>query len=621
MTLGGTRLLVNMARRAQQSQSGTKIDLQIKNTEIAIIYPSLCCPLIVKSNEPFSIIIGTDMVFDKFYRDNYSNWDAIRSVLDFEVDDDPSDWVTPLAVRRFIGKHLKIKPWKDAIYTGKVNDIKQDTPFFTPEKATQNLACRKLEIEDGRLYAYTWDNNKKHRDAEIHFANLREDTLSFYRQQGIKYFYQIDIWNTNLTPGELYDIAWISKDDSIYLNKEMYLERQDYYTQDKYLKKDKYIPQECRNGFDLCTGPLNYEPDEQLPVQNYHPIWVASQNKKRLSIGHLTDVHVSARQHAFKKSQARLIPGQSEPIGEMCNASYDTLKDLMDQFGNDPDIDVLFFTGDLIDYGRNYNPKDFVNGMLDKTGELWDAMVLDNMNLRKPDGTAETDSDGAIKPNIDNYPRGLDHLTVYSMFIYFYKKYKKPILLISGNHEAYTLPYGISPRAKLGRGFKDNLPQKNANTHEELVEESTVQAKEDRQAMQNGKTPGELFSQRANEGIPADHNLTIPEATLMYGPDFARVVAGGAYTVSGEKNFRKANFDWFYNIFTPFSDFAIPFEQQCLIGLEWGDDEAFVAMLDGQAGIVGSMLPRSTKSINKHQKKLIEQALEYQRPCTMLFTH
>ena len=644
----GTRLVVNLAKQAKNTGKGTIIDLNLKNSDIAILYPSLCCPLIYKKGEPLSIIIGVDKTFDKFYSKNYSNWDAVRSTLNFEVDDDKSDWVTPLAVRRYIGKFLKIKLWKDALYTKKVEEMEQDKPYFNPEEAQKNIACIKLELDEGRLYKYTWDKKKKDRDNKVHFANLREETLLFYRRRGIEYFYQIDLHDIELDEKAMYEISWISRDDKIYHNQKQYLERQDYYVRNDYLAKDPYIPEDCQQGFDLSKKTIDYKPDPELPVQNYHPIWVVPAGKKRLNIGHLTDVHVSSRQHAFKTSKAALIPGQSKEIGGMCNVSFDVLKNLMDEYGKDPEIDVLFFTGDLIDYGRNYNPKDFMAGNK-TTGDLWNAMIIDNMNLRNTDGTAKINKKtGLIEPNTEYYPRGLDHVSVYSLMIYYYKKYKKPIMLISGNHEAYTLPYGISPRANIIRsgldattGYIADNPKKTVvvggpvTGGGAVIASKIYQAKgkdqgkhiertrDDRQnewATRN-KDDYKINDTRANEGIAADHNLTIPEAILMYGPDYNRVTMGGAFANDNAQNFKNANFDWFYTVFTPFSDFVIQFEDQCLVGLQWGDDEAFVAIADGHTGIGGSMLPRATKSINEKQKQLIEQALDYEAPCTMLFTH
>ena len=118
----------------------------------------------------------------------------------------------------------------------------------------------------------------------------------------------------------------------------------------------------------------------------------------------------------------------------------------MDQFGEDPEIDFLFFTGDLIDYNRNYDPTPFIQGNKRHTGELWQAMNLDNLNARDEHGQPQRDKNGRILPNTRDYPRGIDNAVIYSLFLRFMRKYNKPIFLVAGNHEAYTVPYGISAR-------------------------------------------------------------------------------------------------------------------------------------------------------------------------------
>ena len=109
-----------------------------------------------------------------------------------------------------------------------------------------------------------------------------------------------------------------------------------------------------------------------------------------------------------------------------------------------------------------------------------------------------------------------------------------------------------------------------------------------------------------------------PEATLMYGPDYARVIMGGAYQASGRKNFNPDNLNWFYTLFTPLSDCVITWGQQCFIVLGWGDDERFVALGDSQGT---SFLPRATEPLTYAQMKLVDQAMALKKPCTVLCAH
>ena len=114
------------------------------------------------------------------------------------------------------------------------------------------------------------------------------------------------------------------------------------------------------------------------------------------------------------------------------------------------------------------------------------------------------------------------------------------------------------------------------------------------------------------------------EATLMYGPDYARVIMGGAYRASGIKNFNPDNLNWFYTLLTPLSDYLISYRQQCFIVLGWGNDENFTgsSVTDGQAdGIIGGFLSRAPEPLTDAQKNLVINATGLGKPCTILCTH
>ena len=72
-----------------------------------------------------------------------------------------------------------------------------------------------------------------------------------------------------------------------------------------------------------------------------------------------------------------------------------------------------------------------------------------------------------------------------------------PAFLVSGNHDCYWYPYGMSPRVA-------------AKTPGDGVFEAGDKWY---------RTSGSGLK-RANEGIPADHNLTFYEAILTFGTTF-----------------------------------------------------------------------------------------------------
>lgn len=126
---------------------------------------------------------------------------------------------------------------------------------------------------------------------------------------------------------------------------------------------------------------------------------------------------------------------------------------------------------------------------------------------------------------------------------------------------------------------------------------------------------------KANDGIPADHNLTIYEACLAYGPTYPQVLTA--------QNFDRGHYDWFFTLFTPLSDWRHLYGQQCLLGLDWGDDEEFVN-LSGYAPMRADkqgagILPRARHAISDHQHYLLDWtrylARERYQAQLLLFSH
>jgi len=119
----------------------------------------------------------------------------------------------------------------------------------------------------------------------------------------------------------------------------------------------------------------------------------------------------------------------------------------------------------------------------------------------------------------------------------------------------------------------------------------------------------ENVNMRLNAGIPADHNLSVYEACLLYGPRYDHI--------HEDLNFTAVNFEWFYQVFTPLSDFILSYGKQQFVGLEWGDNEDF--MQTAAAG--GGMLPRATEACNAEQLALVQQASDYEPHPGVLLTH
>jgi len=229
--------------------------------------------------------------------------------------------------------------------------------------------------------------------------------------------------------------------------------------------------------------------------------------------------------------------------------------------------------------------------------------------------------------NEKRYPIGIDNLMMYELFRWYYSKHNKPILLVSGNHEAYTLPYGISPRVKLTTAAAISYnPLNRRKSVDDFIEESNDRANKENDESVNAVKAGEgpnIYDKRANDGIPADHNLTIPEAILMYGPDYPRVILSSPFSITGGMNFNSDNLNWFFHIFTPLTSFYTVYGDQCFIGLGWGNDERFLNGIYKAQGKweAGGFLPRAQDGVSDAQLDILNQAIEQPKAQNILCSH
>jgi hypothetical protein len=315
-----------------------------------------------------------------------------------------------------------------------------------------------------------------------------------------------------------------------------------------------------------------------------------------LKLGHLTDIHVNVRQDALSRSRAQVIEGESgsiagkEAVGGKVAHAFWAFKELIKKMaGKKKDVDAaLLLTGDYIDFNRDINPWRLKHKM--RIGEQWKQFnILAN-----------------VESNL--YLRGLNHTLVYSLVRNAYTEHKMPVFMVSGNHDAYQFPFGISPRVELfSWSFWLGA--------QELFGLSTKAHKQERE------WASKWVEGKGDEYIPADHNLTIYEATLAYGPTYGQVMTS--------ENFKAEQFDWFHMLFTPFSDAVLALggeatgngagAQQILALLGWGGKENYKNLGDlryfggQQMGVDRQgegILPRAVQSFGAGQKSLLKCAEE-----------
>lgn len=336
--------------------------------------------------------------------------------------------------------------------------------------------------------------------------------------------------------------------------------------------------------------PVHFlEAAEDQFVQSRHPVYIPQEWKGR--IGVMGDLHISSRQSTFKLVKPQVILGADEKdspfLGPLAHESLSSVASLIEQIGKE--CDALAIVGDIYDHARNLDPGSCVypNGQSKvTTADLWDK--LGNKKLLE---------------DADHYPKHIDLILFMEKIYYFYRKYKKPVIGVSGNHEGYDRPYGIAPY--VGRkdieGVLDNLVK-----------------------MAGYSKGAEIL--KANDGLPADHNLTRYEATLLYGPSFGELGVGFFDDNSDPEdvqeapgwNFMKENFTLLHCLFTPWADIAISYgDKYNFLCLGWGDNETILRSM----GLGGGTLPRAISSINSYQLELLKDWTKEKRGKNIILSH
>jgi hypothetical protein len=272
----------------------------------------------------------------------------------------------------------------------------------------------------------------------------------------------------------------------------------------------------------------------EKPIVSYHPLYVYPEGDlQSLNFGHVSDMHLNARQRLLAQSPARVIDfcargsadlrgdedaaaKESPPIGKLQSTFDSSFVSILDQMKARGDgMDVLLVGGDLVEHVDNAFPYHDTFGPEQLEGAsaatIWDLVDVDKNYKR-------------------NYQAYVDYIAFFTFIRDFCTSAGKPAFVVSGNHDAYKnhQAYGISPRV-LG-----------------------------------------LYA--ANQGIPADHNLTFYEAILVFGESYA--------DTSFLPLMEKAALTWFFAAFTPFSDFSIELPKHRLVALGWGNQEQ---RIDGRA--------------------------------------
>lgn len=300
-------------------------------------------------------------------------------------------------------------------------------------------------------------------------------------------------------------------------------------------------------GFEVAGGDTRVGTvDPNNPLLIFHPVFAYDAGDiSYFNVGHMADIHVCSRQQILKKSKARVIEaGDTSPAPKV---------------------------GDVINVSSAR-----VKAMLDKFGagpQSVDVVVIGGdlidfvpqnivRNLHATPLSVKSIWDKVTLDFLDSnwkedFLNNVDYIAVYSLLTRFYRDAgARPAFAVTGNHDYYAEPFGIAPTA-----------------------------------------PGGM---RTNEAIAGDHNMTYYEAILSFGDTYHRLAKNTGSPFDGDAR------QWFYRLFTPWTDFNVELPNQHLLALAWGDEEE---MVRGRGQGIGH-LPRANKALSDEQLKLVKQVTD-----------
>jgi hypothetical protein len=541
------------------------VDMLMDDTPGIIIYPSLGCPAFCLKDGKLTIIVKG---------------------VDHRLTDQVTRSRVPTPAK--VNMHLKVVSWKGMDAEGSVMSIaaikkalllNRDIPaalgnplFPTTALAEQNITVTPLITSPG---------NGVFDADEVIFALDDASHMRFREYDDVTYgtFYKISITNLPLSDpsATCYNLFWLNRnsDGAIQEIEDVILQEQ--------LKSNTlpiYLPQllsddslQCGFRVFATPGKTNQgdidlcEKDPELPVCSYHVLYCNSQ-KTFLNFAHYGDLHLSSRNNILKRSRARVIEfdGQ-EHVGDLLNDNFETVYNLIMKALDDDAIDMLLIAGDIIDFIHSFFPKRFLDHKNTDSSLQYDTFY------RRPDAIWDDVGVAYTRDNTnENYLDGVDFYAFYSLLATLLMKKAKPVVIVPGNHDCYYWPWGLSPRVRLPMN------------------------------------PDGAYVMMANEGIPADQNLTVYEAILAYGPRYE--------SIGGRGNFQPQRFNLFHTLLNPFRNFSLVTSAWTLTGLHWENEEDL--LLDDQG--LGH-LPRADRPINTQQMTIIDTTLARGKSRNLLLSH
>lgn len=463
-------------KKTMEKKSTAKIDdvieINFKPEDAVLLSPSLGMPAIVKKEENGDAILEL-VLLSKSKKLQQGNVAFHLRLSDWERKDDPNDIVSNNKIFETF--------WHDKTSVNISEAVEAKVENFGNGKNSKDNNDSDFKLKLAHLNIFPWI-----------LENLSEFT----------YVYKVSVNLKNYSKG-LYNIWWVNKKDHLELkNKPKWWQITLHF---KALVSKKFIKElkEYGNG---VKGKENIE------ASIYHPVYIT--DKKELTIGHITDVHLDSRMDIYGQSVASVIEvkencqgGVTFKNGERVVANkefYNPIKNIIANFNKIfvhlsnkllNKSDVLVITGDLVDYNRGIHTTQTFRTEPEKPSKTWESL------------------DKSFKDH--EVDRNWFHF--YKLLLQLYNKNKKPIFTMLGNHDYVN--YAMAPWPAFGM-------------------------------MWNGVY---------------DQNLTRYECALCFGPGF-----NNTKEFFGDMIERTNYVKWYTFFINPFADFVVEYGNQSMFMVDWG---------------------------------------------------
>ncbi|SCY20874.1 metallophosphoesterase [Desulfoluna spongiiphila] len=504
---------------------------QFAKCDAVILYPSLGCPALVKIEQE-------------------NAW--VEMIIASKTDD---------LRKTEVAFHLRFAEWKDC-HGGK-GQYEQLDMYKVYFQQNDEADIDKDLIRISELYENIDDRISVEEVAKDGFKlqlshmNAFPWVLERYRKKKYKYLYKIGINLKNepkfYIPGKLVNFFWLEREmNELSKEKPRLMEIKSGWTKGIFNKQKETFKTRVSEFGKGVDG------DAEILANTYHPVYVS--DKKRLDIGHITDIHLDTRMELYSKSVASVIEVSENcqvriEGGKRAVSNQEFYKPLKDAVANFNELflnisgklldkaDVLVITGDLIDYNKGIHTDQTFKEKDKKPSEVWAELKA---NLFKSDN----------KNHFDDR----NWFLFYKLLLELYKYYEKPVFTTLGNHDY----------------------------------------------VKHAMAPWPLFGKAWN-GV-YDMNLTRYENALCFGKGYSDDKEF-VYNVKTSVNCVK----WYTFFINPFPDYVVVYGDQSMFMVDWGEAASFPPK-----GIAAAMyVPVRSQGTLHHASNLFKEKNDFEPVVTI----